>query len=73
MVALRRIDGLWKELHRPDYREFALEVIIAGLRTVLEQGTGERGAPRSAAKSSRAPVKKAATTPPSPKRAASSR
>jgi AcrR family transcriptional regulator len=48
-LALRRIEGFWKDLHRPDYQEFALEVIIAGLRSVLAQEGAGRSAPRPAA------------------------
>jgi TetR/AcrR family transcriptional regulator, tetracycline repressor protein len=33
--ALERIDNVWPQLHRADYRQFALEVMIAGLEAIL--------------------------------------
>jgi TetR/AcrR family tetracycline transcriptional repressor len=34
-AALQRIEPTWGELHRPDFRDFAIDTIIAGLRTIL--------------------------------------
>jgi TetR/AcrR family tetracycline transcriptional repressor len=36
MPALDRLNGHWASLHRPAYRGFAIDVIIEGLRTILE-------------------------------------
>jgi AcrR family transcriptional regulator len=42
LPALDRLNGHWKNLHRPAYRDFAMEVILAGLRATLQSsGTGD--------------------------------
>ena len=33
--ALQRIQPVWAQLHRPDFRDFSIDVIIAGLRSLL--------------------------------------
>lgn len=33
--ALQRIKPVWGQLHRPDFRDFSIDVIIAGLRSIL--------------------------------------
>jgi AcrR family transcriptional regulator len=39
--ALRQVDGLWTQLHRPDFRGFAEEVILDGLVAMLaDQNAG---------------------------------
>lgn len=40
--ALREVEGLWRELHRPDYRNFAWEVILDGLRVMLDEQNSRR-------------------------------
>ncbi|MCW2524165.1 MAG: putative transcriptional regulator of the TetR family [Frankiales bacterium] len=39
--ALQQIQPVWGELHRPDFRDFAIDVIIAGLRVILDTATPE--------------------------------
>jgi TetR/AcrR family tetracycline transcriptional repressor len=34
-TALQRIQPVWATLHRPDFRDFSIDVIIAGLRSIL--------------------------------------
>jgi hypothetical protein len=36
MPALDRLNGEWGRLHRPDYRDFGMDVILAGLRSMLD-------------------------------------
>jgi AcrR family transcriptional regulator len=36
LPALDRLNGEWMHLHRPDYRGFAMDVILAGLQAMLE-------------------------------------
>jgi AcrR family transcriptional regulator len=35
LPALDRLNGHWSQLHRPSYRDFAMDVMIAGLRSML--------------------------------------
>ncbi|MCU1533389.1 MAG: putative transcriptional regulator of the TetR family [Arthrobacter sp.] len=42
MPALDRLNGYWLSLHRPAYRGFAIDVIIEGLRTILESASTGR-------------------------------
>jgi len=44
--ALREIGDLWPQLHRPDYRAFAMESILDGLRVMLAEQRSEVATPR---------------------------
>lgn len=61
LQALHQVQGQWNQLHRADYRDFALEVMIAGLHAIVENRppesdsgkTAGRTSPRRTAKPSR--------------------
>lgn len=41
--ALARLQPYWADLHKPDYRDFAMDAVIAGLESVLESAEYHSG------------------------------
>jgi TetR/AcrR family tetracycline transcriptional repressor len=70
--SVQRTWQFWSELHKPDYRDFAIEVIIAGLRAVRDTARAQAKAQAKAAgaKPERTPTKPRATRRPAATRRA---
>ncbi|MGX7679259.1 TetR family transcriptional regulator [Jatrophihabitans sp. DSM 45814] len=66
--ALAQLQPYWADLHKPDYRDFGINVIVAGLRLMLsahvdrqEPNKGKHGTPPTARAAEVLPVRRRAT------------